>query len=82
MLTPKELYAAQGFPSTYIIDGYRANARPVQKDQQVAKCGNSVSPEMARAMVQASVPDMCIGSGRVLSLERYKPAAGQMEFSL
>ncbi|OKP91871.1 hypothetical protein A3844_01795 [Paenibacillus helianthi] len=82
MLTPRELYAAQGFPSTYIIDGYRANGRPVQKDQQVAKCGNSVSPEMARAKVQASVPELCVGSGRVLSLERYKPAAGQMEFSL
>lgn len=82
MLEPKELYAAQGFPGTYIIDGYQENGRPVPKAQQVAKCGNSVSPEMARAKVQASMPEFCVGSGSSLSLERYKPAVGQMEFSL
>lgn len=82
MLEPRELYAAQGFPSTYIIDGYKVNGRPVPRSQQVAKCGNSVSPVIPAAMVRANMPEHCIGSGYRLTFERYKPAAGQLEFSL
>ena len=44
MLTPRELYNAQGFPEDYKIDGF-------PKTQQVSKCGNSVSPPPARALV-------------------------------
>lgn len=57
MLTPRELFRAQGFPDTYIIDR-GADGRPTTKTSQVARCGNSVSPVMARALVGANyVPD-------------------------
>ncbi|URF02834.1 DNA cytosine methyltransferase [Cupriavidus campinensis] len=58
MLEPHELYAAQGFPSTYVIAPIMANGRPLPKHAQVRMCGNSVSPPMAAALVRANVPDM------------------------
>lgn len=55
MLTPRELYAAMGFPPDYIIDrDYMGNAYP--KSQQVARCGNAVCPPMASAVVRANMP--------------------------
>jgi DNA (cytosine-5)-methyltransferase 1 len=58
MLTPRELYAAMGFPSDYAIDrDYLGNEYP--KDQQIAKCGNSVPPPLAEAMVRANLPEWC-----------------------
>jgi DNA (cytosine-5)-methyltransferase 1 len=53
MLTPRELFRAQGFPETYIIDR-GADGAPITKTQQVAKCGNSVCPPMAAALVKAN----------------------------
>lgn len=58
MLEPHELYAAQGFPSTYVIAPTMANGKPLPKHAQVRMCGNSVSPPMAAALVRANVPDM------------------------
>jgi DNA (cytosine-5)-methyltransferase 1 len=58
MLEPHELYAAQGFPSTYVIAPIMANGKPLPKHAQVRMCGNSVSPPMAAALVRANVPDM------------------------
>lgn len=59
MLTPKELYAAMGFPVDYIIDrDYTGKAYP--KTQQVARCGNAVCPPMARAVVAANMPEWCM----------------------
>lgn len=56
MLTPKELYAAMGFPPDYIIDrDYTGKAYP--KSQQVARCGNAVCPPMATAVVRANMPE-------------------------
>lgn len=81
MLEPHELFAAQGFPANYIID-IDADGQKYSKSAQVARCGNAVPPPFAAALVRANLPEMCVGSGRALSLERYKPAAGQMEFSL
>ncbi|GIP25525.1 DNA methyltransferase [Paenibacillus sp. J23TS9] len=83
MLEPHELFAAQGFPSNYIINRY-ADGKSVPKSAQVARCGNSVSPLIPKAFVLANLPEMCMGSGNTLSYERYKEAvgAGQMEFSL
>jgi len=52
MLTPRELFNAQGFPPDYIIDR-DANGAPITKTAQVAKCGNSVCPPMAEALVRA-----------------------------
>lgn len=53
MLQPRELFNAQGFPENYIIDhDYIGNKYP--KNQQVARCGNSVSPVLAEALVKAN----------------------------
>jgi DNA (cytosine-5)-methyltransferase 1 len=53
MLQPRELYTAQGFPASYIIDK-GADGRPLSKAAQVRMCGNSVSPVMSRALVAAN----------------------------
>lgn len=58
MLTPRELFSAQGFPADYIIDrDYTGHEYP--KCEQVARVGNSVSPPMAEALVRANLPEMC-----------------------
>lgn len=58
MLTPRELFNAQGFPSDYIID-YTVNGKPATKGAQVARCGNSVCPALAEALVRANLSDYC-----------------------
>ncbi|WP_269935832.1 DNA cytosine methyltransferase [Serratia liquefaciens] len=58
MLQPHELYAAQGFPTWYIIDqDYRG--KKYAKDKQVARCGNAVPPPFAEALVRANLPELC-----------------------
>ncbi|MFC5423027.1 DNA cytosine methyltransferase [Bosea eneae] len=68
MLSPRELYRAQGFPDSYIIDrGLRVEPRegfgeddgpaeviPITKTAQVRMCGNSVCPPLARALVASN----------------------------
>lgn len=81
MLIPRELYGGQGFPGSYII-APEHNGKSFTIKQQVAKVGNSVSPPMATVLVQANLPELCVGSGRQLALERYNPVAGQLAFSL
>jgi DNA (cytosine-5)-methyltransferase 1 len=54
MLAPRELFRAQGFPEDYIIDR-DANGRAISKTEQVAKCGNSVCPPLAEALVRANM---------------------------
>jgi DNA (cytosine-5)-methyltransferase 1 len=58
MLTPRELFNAQGFPPDYIIDT-RADGKPFSKTAQVARCGNSVPPPFAEALVRANLPEWC-----------------------
>jgi DNA (cytosine-5)-methyltransferase 1 len=53
MLTPRELFRAQGFPDSYRIDAL-ADGTPVTKTDQIRLCGNSVSPPVARAILQAN----------------------------
>jgi DNA (cytosine-5)-methyltransferase 1 len=53
MLTPRELFRAQGFPDSYIIDR-KPDGSPISKTDQVSKCGNSVCPPMAAALVAAN----------------------------
>ncbi len=53
MLTPRELYTAQGFPRDYVIDR-GADGRPLTKTAQVRMVGNSVCPPLARAIVAAN----------------------------
>ena len=53
MLQPRELYTAQGFPASYIIDRGH-DGRVLPKDAQVRMCGNSVCPPLAEALVRAN----------------------------
>jgi DNA (cytosine-5)-methyltransferase 1 len=53
MLTPRELFAAQGFPPGYIINPVH-DGRPLPKSSQVRMCGNSVCPDVAAALVRAN----------------------------
>ncbi len=54
MLTPRELYRAQGFPESYVVDR-GADGRRLPKDAQVRMCGNSVCPPIAAALVRANL---------------------------
>lgn len=70
MLTPRELYNAQGFPNGYRIDGYFDHARighngrplwvPFSKEVQVSCVGNSVCPPVARALVAANCNHLAV----------------------
>ena len=81
MLEPRELYRAQGFPDSYIIAPVY-KGRPFPKSEQVAKCGNSVSPVIPKALVRANLPEHCIGSGHWLVFERYTDRIGQLQLSM
>ncbi|MGG7581011.1 DNA cytosine methyltransferase [Rhizobium sp. Nf11,1] len=73
MLTPRELYNAQGFPRDYIIDGGWAAPEgsgepewvPFSKSLQVSCVGNSVSPPVARALVAANCNHLAVEDRRV-----------------
>ncbi|RMC33741.1 DNA cytosine methyltransferase [Paracoccus alkanivorans] len=61
MLTPRELFRAQGFPEDYVIEGVWERLdteepawRAFPKDVQVSCCGNSVCPPLAEAIVEAN----------------------------
>ena len=58
MLTPRELFRAQGFPEGYIIDR-DADGKHYPKSAQVARCGNAVPPPFAEALVRANLPELC-----------------------
>lgn len=75
MLTPRELYNAQGFPADYIID-YDYTGKVYPKTKQVARCGNAVPPPFAEALVRANLPEMCavkiITMGQLQTCEKYR----------
>lgn len=59
MLAPRELYLAQGFPKTYQID-YGVDVETGErikftKQAQTRMCGNSVNPDVAKAIVLANL---------------------------
>ncbi len=56
MLTPRELYIAQGFPTDYKIDT-PYNGKPLTKTAQIRMCGNSVPPQLVCHLVKANGPD-------------------------
>lgn len=58
MLQPHELFKAQGFPEDYIIDR-DAYGKKMTKTAQVGRCGNSVPPPLAEALVRANLPELC-----------------------
>ena len=47
MLEPRELARAQGFPDSYVLRGSKA--------QQIARVGTSVVPQVAAALVRATL---------------------------
>lgn len=60
MLSPRELFRAQSFPDSYVIDQGQDEAGalfPLTKTVQVRMCGNSVCPAVAEALVRANVVD-------------------------
>lgn len=59
MLEPHELFEAQGFPSNYVIDR-DVNGKAYPKSAQVARCGNSVPPPFAEALVRSNLPEHCV----------------------
>lgn len=63
MLTPRELFKAQGFPADYeietgVFDG--DERRTLTRTAQVRMCGNSVCPPIAAALVAANCSDMAV----------------------
>jgi DNA (cytosine-5)-methyltransferase 1 len=60
MLTPRELFNAQGFPKDYVIEGVWQQFDdewawvPFSKSVQVSCCGNSVCPDLAEAVVRSN----------------------------
>ncbi|SOD00202.1 DNA (cytosine-5)-methyltransferase 1 [Rhizobium sp. AN5] len=70
MLTPRELYTAQGFPADYKIDGYYDRSRighnggpqwvPFSKEVQISCVGNSVCPPVAKALAAANCNHLAV----------------------
>lgn len=54
MLSPRELFRAQGFSDDYQID-IQVDGKRITKADQVRCCGNSVCPPIARVLVAANV---------------------------
>lgn len=54
MLTPRELFRAQGFPDSYVID-QGLDGKPISKATQIRLVGNSVSPPVAEALIRANI---------------------------
>lgn len=61
MLTPRELYRAQGFRENYIIE-YGHDGRKFTKDQQVRMVGNSVPPDVIAAIYRANLGELALRS--------------------
>jgi DNA (cytosine-5)-methyltransferase 1 len=66
MLSPRELYLAQGFPPEYIIDRGH-DGRIFTKEKQVRFVGNSVSPPPMSAII------------RMLNLDFYKAVKPELQ---
>jgi DNA (cytosine-5)-methyltransferase 1 len=68
MLTPRELFNAQGFPPDYVIEGvWKENGddwtwQPFTKNVQVSCCGNSVCPPVAEALVRSNCAHLAAGA--------------------
>lgn len=75
MLTPRELFRAQGFPDDYVIDGVWDQDEAGEwvwqgfaKDVQVSCCGNSVCPPIAAAIVGANCGHLAVRQERKVVL--------------
>ncbi|MDF3606094.1 DNA cytosine methyltransferase [Paracoccus sp. DMF-8] len=72
MLTPRELFRAQGFPNDYVIEGVWQQDEAGEwvwqgfaKDVQVSCCGNSVCPPIAAAIISANCQHLAAARERV-----------------
>lgn len=68
MLTPRELYNAQGFPADYKIDADK-DGNPFTKSVQVSCVGNSVSPPVAAALVSANCAELAAANDNIAATE-------------
>ncbi|WP_370678454.1 DNA cytosine methyltransferase [Comamonas sp. GB3 AK4-5] len=64
MLVPRELYNAQDFPQSYVIDR-TATGKALTKTAQVRMAGNSVSPLPMRLIVEANYTEMAMPQRKV-----------------
>ncbi len=55
MLVPRELFRANGFSDNYQIQLIGPRGKPLTKTEQVRLVGNSVSPDVAEALVRAAM---------------------------
>ena len=79
MLNPEELKLMQGFPADYIIDRDACGKRyPIC--EQTAKIGNSVSPVMAKMLVEANCPYLREGD-RMPNMSIAAEQTGQLRFA-
>jgi len=65
MLTPRELFLAQGFPASYVIGDDPAQGLSLTKSAQVRMCGNSVCPPLAEALARANFAHEAKIAGRI-----------------
>ncbi len=79
MLEPRELYGCQGFPDDYIID-HDSEGKAYSRSEQVKRCGNSVPPPFATALVRANLPELCAAK-RIGNLRITEGAEGQLKFA-
>jgi DNA (cytosine-5)-methyltransferase 1 len=61
MLTPRELFRAQGFTDDYQIAPAGPGGKPLTKTAQIRMCGNSVAPPVAAAIVRAQFAEVARG---------------------
>lgn len=78
MLTPRELFTAQGFPASYVIDRL-PDGSPITKTDQIRLCGNSVSPPVARAILEANFCNETLRQAHVPRPRRRAFVAAQAE---
>lgn len=64
MLSPRELFKAQGFPASYIIGDDENQGLKLTKSAQVRMCGNSVCPPLAEALARANFGHEALIYGR------------------
>ncbi|MDP3651077.1 MAG: DNA cytosine methyltransferase [Rhodoferax sp.] len=64
MLSPRELFRAQGFPASYIIGDDERQGLKLTKSAQVRMCGNSVPPPLAEALARANFAHEALIYGR------------------
>ncbi len=62
MLSPRELFGAQGFADDYVI-APDFNGKPLTKTAQIRLCGNSVCPVIPEALVRANLLEACREEG-------------------